>query len=128
MLNGISIYHGVCHPPHGSASRAAEARCTSQAAPVINGSSASPELQPGHQLAGAARGIPATVPPSAPGQGQDPSFPPWGPRVPTSYHTARSGGSRWVTRGCTKVASPWDAWRETLVPLPASPQLCHALP
>lgn len=42
MLNGISIYHGVCHPPHGSASRAAETRCTSQAAPVINGSSASP--------------------------------------------------------------------------------------
>lgn len=42
MLNGISIYHGVCHPPHGSASRAAETRCTSQAAPVINSSSASP--------------------------------------------------------------------------------------
>lgn len=42
MLNGISIYHGVCHPPHGSASQAAETRCSSQAAPVINSSSASP--------------------------------------------------------------------------------------
>ena len=119
MLNGISIYHGVCHPPHGSASRAAETRCTSQAAPVINSSSASPALQPGHPPVGAARGIPAAVPPPAPG---------WGPQHPfRGAACASDGGSRRVAVGALGSAAG-GALGQTPVPCPSPASAALPLP
>lgn len=114
MLNGISIYHGACHTPRGSASRAAGTRCASPAPPVINRSSAAPASLPSRR--------PRWAPPR---ESRAPLAPIWpGCRLgtPAQAVTPQAGAHARPSPLHTQHPPPQGSQSRALAPIPIPPK------